>query len=264
MAEIYEPTILEVAVAVKTSMPEMDHRILERKVVRDSKRIINQYASLRANTQQYLCDIQCEVSKLLVTIMDVQHVKCLSEKSPLHELNTAASIDIVFLVLVQKNLISFLQFSIIQQIITTLCRKSEELQEQLKAYERNFNQYIQKRVCETSLYRGGTFKEFIPRESKDKVPLLLVTDANWNQNVKYVRILELEEFLADILDFDHFNLQILKIEEHCLRILYAVSAHIANSVFPLTREEWSKLLTHGIVEIECLEFHYTLENKGTC
>ena len=245
-----------------SSMPEMEKRILQRKVNRDTNRMIEQYALLRSRTQEYLHQINCNVKELLVCIMDVQHIKRISKESPLVQLQAETSISGVFLELVQKNLISFLQFSILKRVITELCRGSQELQEKLNTYESQFNDYIKRRVCETRVYHEGRFEAFSGTHSDKKVELTIITDEYWDDSIKFVKVLDLEELVAECLDIDRFNLQIISIEPHCLRIMYAVSIHIAETVFPLTSEQWKKLSNNGIIKIHCLEFFYTTDDKG--
>ena len=245
-----------------SSMPEMEKKILQRKVNTDTNHMIEQYALLKSQTLEYLHQIHCDVGKLLVCIMDVQHVRRITKKSPLVQLEAQTSISGVFLELVKKSLISFLQFSILKRIITELCMGSQELQDKLTAYESEFNEYIKRRVCETRIYHEGRFEVFTGSKTQKKVELLIITDENWDDSIKFVKVVDLEALVAKCLNIDHFDLQIVSIEPHCLRIRYAVSIHIAETVFPLTSEEWKKLSNHGIIKIHCQKYFYTTDDKG--
>ncbi|CAI8050458.1 hypothetical protein GBAR_LOCUS27713, partial [Geodia barretti] len=251
-----KPTALSIS-----SMPEMEKRILQRKVNTDTNHMIEQYALLRAQTESHLHEIHCDVKKLLICIMDVQHVRHIAKESPLVELVAETSISGVFLELVTKSLISFLQFSILKRVITELCTGSQELQEKLKAYESEFNDYIRRRVCETSIYHEGRFEVFTGGKSDKKVELLIITDKHWDYSIGFVDVLDLEALVAKCLNIDRFNLQMFRIEPNCLRIRYAVSILIAKAVFPLTNEEWKQLCHLGIVNIRCQEYFYTTDDK---
>ena len=246
----------------KTPMSELEMRKLERRVHEESDIIMDEYASLRSRTEQYLYDIQCHVKQLLVCIMDVRYVKILSKKSPLNDLEGATCISDVFLVLIKKNLLSFLQISILKRIITNLCHGSRKLQESLKAYEINFEQYIRNRVCKISVYREGRFEMFTSGEKNERVDLLLITDENWNEDMEFMKILKLEKTVAKCLGFDDFHLHLEAIQSQCLRVCYSISIHIAKSVFPLMEEELDELKSHGIAVLKCLEYHYTPTAKG--
>ena len=244
-----------------SSMSSIEWRILQRKICSDSEEIMEEFASLRINAEHYLLEKNCEISKLLTCIMDVKHVKTASKESPLHELKTATSVSDVFLGLFERNLISFLQFSIVKRVIKKLCVDSSELQEQLEGYDAHFNAYIKRRVCESSIYHEGRFEVFTGCDSEDKVELLIITDDNWDDYTQFMKVLDLERIVANSLNFDRFSLQLASIEPQCLRIRYTISLHIVNSVFPLTAEEWKELTCNGIVEMKCLEFCYAKQEK---
>ena len=250
-------------VVTMSSIPETQRDILELKINKDSRRLMNEYATLRSRTEHHLDQIQCGVKKLLVCVMDVGHVKRLSKLSPLVELRNATSISGVFLELITLNLMSFLQFSVLQRIICDLCFDSKELQDRLKAYEEKFNGYIKRRVCETHIFKEGRFEAFTGSNSDKKVELLIITDEKWDNNTPFHKVLDIKEVVADILDIDNFSLQLVKIEHNCLRLHYSISILIAQAVFPLTDGEWKKLSQHSIIKMQCLEYFYTTEDKGT-
>ena len=248
------------AVAKPKSMSDIEWRILQRRIHRESNAIVEEFASLRISAEQYL-DTNCNTAKLVTCIMDVKHVKTAAKESPLLELENATCVSGVFLSLIKRNLISFLQFSIIKRVITTLCFDSARLQEKLETYEAHFDQYIKRRVCESSIYHEGRFEMFTGTDSEDKVELLIITDENWDDYIPFVKILDLEDVVANCLNIDRFAIQLASIEPHCLRMRYTISVHIVNSVFPLTDEEWRALTRHGVVEMECLSFHYYKDKK---
>ena len=250
-------------------MSEMDRKILHRKIRKESNKLIEDFVSLHIDVQNYLKEIGCEIPQLLTCIMDVKHVKQLSKESPLVELKTATSVSGVFLELITKNLISFLQFTVVKRIIEKYCSASQRLQKQLQQYEHNFGEYILRRVCDSNIYNEkGRFEAFTSSDSKarsdskDMVELLIVTDDKWGDYTPLVDVLDLEEIISESLDIDRFNLHLLSIVPHCLRIHYAISVHIARSAFPLTTEEWKKLTSHGIIELKCGKFQYAFEEKG--
>ena len=249
-----------------STMPDIEKRILQRKIVKDTNRMIELYALLRARTERHLHDINYDFSELLVCIMDVQHIRRISKECPLVELKSQTSISGIFLELVTKNLISFLQFSILKRVITEICCGFQELHELLKSYEMEFNEYIKRRVCETHIYQEGRFEAFSSSSSEEKkVELVIITDEYWNDSIQLMKVLELEELVADCLDIDRFSLEVVNIESNCLRIHYAIPLQVAKVIFPLTEEEWKKLSQNHIVKIQCPSlgvFYSTDQEKG--
>ena len=253
-----------------STMPELQKRILQRRIVSDTNRMIELYALLRARTERHLHDINYNFSKLLVCIMDVQHIRRISKECPLVQLEEQTSISGIFLQLVKKNLISFLQYSILKRIITEICSGCQELQEQLKSYEIEFREYIKRRVCETHIYHEGRFEPFSSSSSEEKkVELVIITDECWNDSIQFVKVIELEGLVAKCLDIDQFSLEIVNIESNCLRIHYAISLQVAKTILPLTDEQWKKLSQNLIVKVRCFQcpsmvyFYSTDHEKGT-
>ena len=157
-----------------------------------------------------------------------------------------------------------MQFSIVEHVVTKLCSQSKVIQDQLQQYKEHFSQYILNRVCETCVFQEGRFEVFTGSESKDedKVDLIIITDDKWDRYSRLVNVFDLEEVVTKRLKIKRFNLQLKSIKPQCLRLCYAISIHIASSVFPLTVEEWKALTSLGIIEMQCQEYHYTLEKKG--
>ena len=188
-------------------MIEIQKRILQRKIRRDSKQLMDQYATLRSRTERYLLNTNCNVKNLLACVMDVQHVKCLASQGPIIKLENATTVSDLLLELVKRNLISFLQFSIIKRIIKDLCSECAELQEMLRVYEANFKAYIRRRVCKKeAYYEEGMIEGFTPRDSEERVELVIITDENWNGNREFLGLLDLVAIVAECLDIDNFIL----------------------------------------------------------
>ena len=248
----------ELAMTKPSPLQDTETKMLLCKIHQESERLHEQFSSLIIDTQKYLSKKKCDISTLLICIMDVDHVKDFSKKSSLVKLREANGIGNVFLELIDKELISFLKITIIKRIIRVLC-KGSKLLKQLQQYEDHYNKYIQRRVCESTVFHRGTFETFTKSDSTECVELLLITDETWNLNTKFVKVCDLEEVVANALDIDTFTLQLVRIEPQCLKICFSISIHIAKSVFPLTQEEWNIISSHGVVEIRCLDHLCTTE-----
>ena len=258
-------------------MSEMNKKILHREIRQKSKILFDEFASLHLDTCTYLEEIHCNVHKLLMCVMDIENETLASNMPTYAELKRATHVSEIFGELISCGLISFLQFSIVEHVVKKLCSQSKVIQDQLQQYKEHFSQYILNRVCETCVFQEGRFEVFTGSESKDedkvdllgseskdedKVDLLIITDDKWDRYSRLVNVLDLEEVVAKCLKIKRFNLQLKSIKPQCLRLCYAISIHVASSVFPLTVEEWKALTSLGIIEMQCQEYHYTLEKKG--
>ena len=248
-----------------SALSQKEQRKLLRKVQEAADAIMEEFRSLRMATQIYLEDSSsCTKKRLVACICDVRNIQLPSPncKSPLDDMEDTEDIADIFIKLVKKRLISFHQYGIIKHIVNNLCSENEALVTKMKRYEESFSEYIQRWVCESSIYHEGKFKRFDKRDLEDEVELVIITDDSWNENTPFFRIRELESILEKAFRCSSIFLRLESIEHHCLKLQYFISAHIAANVFPLTEEEWNCLTEFGVVELECLEYNYTL-NKGT-
>ena len=173
------------------------------------------------------------------------------------ELNKAENVSRVFIVLKEKDVLSFVNYEIMIPIIK-LC-KNAQLFEDLDAYKVNFKEYIKRRVCETSLYRSGNFEPgqtITPAEGDE---LLIVTDHTWNANRTLEEVLKLRAIVADIFKIEKFGLALRRIESNCLRLYYYISLAVGELIFPLSNQQEETLKICGICEVHYREFHNVIK-----
>lgn len=245
-----------------SALSPKERRILLREVQEAADKMMDDFRSLRMATQIYLEDSGCSKERLVACICDVRHIKQPSSSSLLNGVECAKTIAGVFITLVKKNLISFLQYNIVKHIINNMCLESEKLMTMMKCYEESFSTYIQRWVCESSIYHEGKFEKFNRTDFDDDVNLVIITDDSWNEYTPFLRIRDLERILQKAFRCSSIFLKLESIEPHCLKLQYSVSLRIVNWVFPLTAEEWNYITRHGIAELECLNYHYSLQKKG--
>ena len=221
-----------------------------------SEELSEEFAALHVQTQIYLRETNCDVSSLMACVMDVKVVKKAKKTLNLDELRTATTVGGIFVTLIDMNLISYLQFSVVERVVKVLCTGSPDLQERLQKYKDNFQKYILRRVCDSTVYQEGKFESLTSSDSKEVVELILITDDEWNEFTPFLNVLELKDIVAKYLNINDFNLELVNISPQCLKLHLAISIAIALSIFPLTQEEWSKLYSLGIVELKCLDLTY--------
>ena len=248
---------------VVSNLSEVDRRELNCKLNADSKLLYRQFSSLLGETQSELTKNNCTCEKLLTSI--IYALGCIKDvlKDPLlDELKSAKTVDGLFIVLLEKKLVSFLHYELIEIIITFCCKKSIELNEELKEYKKSFEDYIKRRVCETSLYCDGQFEQFTgSSNSEEKFNLLIITDKTWNQFTEYVDIIEFQTIIAEAFRCKKIFLTLQSIEPQCLKLCYALIPSLVDHIFPLTLEEWNKLRSHGVAQIHCRDYHYMVDRK---
>ena len=241
-------------------LPEVERRILECQLREDSRVLNNQFSQLLAKTQSFLLK-NCTCKKLVVCVMSMKHVKDAFKESPLNALKSAKSTDDIIYILVERDLLSFLHCYLIENIITSCCNKSRRLKRLLKKYMKAFDEYIKRRVCETSIYYDGEFKIFTGSKSEKTVELLIITDENWNDATPFVNVKDFEIIISNAFRCNRILLNLQSIEPRCLKLRYDLIPSLVDLIFPLTLEEWNNLKSHGIAEILCRNYHYMVDKK---
>ena len=224
----------------------------------EAKYAVERFASLQMMTQQYLQE-NCTTENLVTCILDVRHVKSFSTHSPLREVILATSVGKVFSLLKTRKITTFMHYSLTKRIICTLCPESEELQEKVQAYEEEVRQYTQIRLMDIS---DDDLHELCSANPVGKVQLVIKTDENFNEFSKLEAVLDIEEAITHAFHCEQYVLHLKKIEPQDCTLHYMMSVQMAKFVFPLTNEEWVNLTHHGVVELKCLDFEYSIHEKG--
>ena len=246
-----------------SNLSEVDKRILKRQLNADSKVLSMQFSSLLEETQSELTKIECTRDKLLTCIMSMDYIRDVLKDPLLSDLESAETTDRIIYVLTKRKLVSFLHYELIEIIITSCCKNSINLNEELKQYKEKFDDYIKRRVYETPLYYDGQLKPFTgSSDSEETIDLLIITDNRWNHFTQYVNITELEDIIANAFRCNRILLTLRSIEPHCLKLRYVLIPSLVDHIFPLTLEECNKLRSHGVAEIHCRDYHYMVDEKG--
>ena len=242
----------------KYPLAEPHKEMLLSRLYRDSVEIVKHFSRLRTGTELYLQKKDTSVQVLVTCVMDLDPITYPGQPSPLNELRCAESISDVFRILVDMKIVSFLQYNIVENIITNLCKENAELTEELEAYKAHFSRYIQARVFESYLFQERELKA-----SMTPVPhLVIITDETWDKNKTFVNIHELKTHVIKILGIQEFYLNLKSISANCLKLKYAVPTCMKELVFPLTPEQEDKLRECGITELYFGDYHYVMEKKG--
>ena len=92
----------------------------------------------------------------MTCIVGLESITYPDQKMVLPELRALNDVSDVFAFLVDKKLVSFLQYSIIEHVIVTLCYGNKGLTKMLTDYKVDFNKYVKRRICESCLFEEKT------------------------------------------------------------------------------------------------------------
>ena len=217
--------------------------------------IVDEFLLLCDKVMKFLIQNDCEGPYLQVCVMDVRHVEIEPVTLAMKELVAAESVENIFTVLTERKIISVLHIESLQRIIQTLCFESKDLKKTLDDYEIMLNEYMRRCVYETSFYEeDGTITEAY---TNDTVKLSIVTGNTWDKDTPLENVLIFDKMITAVFSCQQFVIHLTRIDPQTLRLNFAISCHDAFSFFPLTEEEWKYATTQGIMEIDCLEYHYS-------
>ena len=197
-----------------SKLTAIQQRILQRELHQESKALNKHFCLLLEKAQKYLMN-NCTCKSLVARVMTTTHVRAAFKDPSLNELKSATSTDDVICILVEKYLLSFLHYKLIEIIVTSSCNQSEEIKDLLKNYKKKFDEYIKRRVFETSLYSDGKFKVFTGSDSKETVELVIITDDNWNNYTPFLEVLDFESIIAEAFRCNKIVLALQSIKPQC-------------------------------------------------
>ena len=121
-------------------------------IFEDSVKIVEKFSLLTTQTELYLDSKPVGVKTLVTCIVGLESITYPDQKMVFTELRAQKDVSDVFAILVDKKLVSFLQYNIIERIIVSFCSENEELTKILTDYKDDFNKYVKRRICESSLF----------------------------------------------------------------------------------------------------------------
>ena len=215
----------------------------------DSVKMVTKFSSLRIQTERYLDSIAVKVTALVTCIVDLESITYPDQNTVLTELRALNDVSDVFAFLVDRKLVSFLQYNIIEHIIVNFCSENEELAKMLKDYKLDFNNYVKRCICESSLFEERKLIEF-DGKSDSRPMLVLVTDHSWDKFKPLMTAMNFRKYVVEIFGIKEFHLDLKSIDAKCLRFYFEVPSCFHELVFPLTPEQEECLWKYGITKIQ--------------
>ena len=218
-------------------------------IFEDSVKIVEKFSFLTTQTELYLDSKPVRVKTLVTCIVGLESITYPDQKMVFTELRAQKDVSDVFAFLVDRKLVSFLQYNIIERIIVSFCSENEELTEMLKDYKDDFNKYVKRRICESSLFEEKKLIQF--DGSSDSEPMLvMVTDHTWDKFKPLMTAMNFRKYVVEIFGIKEFHLDLKSIDAKCLRFYFEVPSCFHELVFPLTPEQEECLWKYGITKIQ--------------
>ena len=219
----------------------------------ESEDMVRKFGHLRSRVYESLCERNVPVDKLVTHLLslgafDPVHME--SQKPALQtffqELRNARSIEDVLYII--RNCISFFNYHVIEHIVNEL--GTDQDRAELQNYERDFNEYSKRRVCECP-------PEYGPKSDADHVNLV-VKKASVYEEFTVKELKKFEYRLSRIFCVTPPSvLRLCRVEEGCLQLIFQVPSFVQQEIFPLSSEQESALAAEGVIRLTCGDYQFS-------
>ena len=147
-----------------------------------------------------------------------------------------------------KGYYSWFNYRFIEDIAEVFCEKSIEVQQELTRYKQSFIEYCNKRL----LYLPD---EAIPPK-KDTTQCVFKIEEDWN-SMTIKQLKPIKAIIRKVLQLKERAIRLRSVKNGCVELTFDIPAHVANIVFPLSKEKVDMLTEHQIC---CGEFIYNYKH----
>ena len=244
---------------VPSVLPERYKQQLLCMLYNESEAIAIQFFELTSRTINVLEEEGASVVKLKKYVSRFPMTKKDSTPTLADVVQPADDVDDVFCILERNHFLTFYNFKILESIIRKLCKGNVELKKELEEHKSHFEEYIKRRVCESSLYFGGVFTPGDACTPEEGCNLVLITDEKWDRESSLKAVLGLKKNVADIFEIKDFVFCLERIEENCLRLYYCIPTFLEIVILSIKQEQVQSLICSGVAEICCAGHHIVLQ-----
>ena len=217
----------------------------------ESRAIASQFYDLVFKTFTSLEERGNGPKKLVVHLMSLQALDPVVEKaSPVTFQDRLDKMDkcttVMDVLPVINDYISFFNYDVIEDIIKKL--GSEDDQEMLQQYKKDFKSYCKRRIYEAPLTYGPSGDCLV----------VMKKDCDF----KNYTLNELKLFkhrLEKIFNITQYPLRLVSVDKGCIKLNFYIPDFVANEVFPLSRDQERALEGEDIKKITCRNYHVSLE-----
>ena len=226
----------------------------------ESEDIVRKFGHLRSIVYESLCERNVPVDKLVTHLLSLcafDSVYKESQKPALQtffqELRNAKRIEDVLYII--KDCISFFNYHVIEHIVNELGTEQDRVE--LQSYEREFDEYSKRRVCECPPVYGS-------KNNADHADLVVKVDSVFEA----FTVKELKKFqyrLGRIFCVAPQSvLHLCQVEEGCLQLIFQVPSFVQEVIFPLSSEQESALAAEGVIRLTCGDYQFAAEVGSHC
>lgn len=148
---------------------------------------------------------------------------------------------------------SFFDYDILEVIIGTLGFEKDK--EDFAKYKEDFKEYAKRRLF---IDQSSSNSSIGPNGEKDLMYVKL--DSTYNECEKG-HLKSLEKRLSNILNLNEGVLQLRRVEEGCIQLVFKIPDFISEVVFHLSKDQESALQELGVTKLDCRDYHFPNRKK---
>ena len=219
----------------------------------ESEDIVHKFWRLHSRVYESLRERNVPVGRLVAHLLSLRAFDPVykdSQKPALQsfikELRSAGSIeDVLFII---RDYFSFFNYHVIEHIVEGL--GTDQDRAELQNYEREFDEYSKRRVCECP-------PEYGSKSDVEHDDLVVKVDSVFEE----FTVKELKKFqyrLGRIFCVTpHIVLPLCRVEEGCLQLIFQVPSFVQQEIFPLSSEQERALAAEGVIRLTCGDYQFT-------
>ena len=200
-------------------------------LINNVKDIVKSFSDLSLNTSESLIRREVTVDKLKSVVFSCSRDTTLSD-----ELNSVTTIDAAFSVLGKHW--SFFNYEILERVIERLGDENDK--ESLKVFLKKFEEFCKRKIfdvaADSCCHQQGFLK-------KGRQSFVVVTEKSMLQYIGEVK--DAQHKIATVLGIKSAQLRIHRIDEGCIILVLSVPDDVAETLFPLPKENIAELKRLG-------------------
>ena len=234
-------------VEAKPTIRDIESNMTDRILDRETTHMRREFAGLVHKVIASIKMARVEVKSLATFFQQIECVNAVlvSAKSSrllftpqvIHELESG-DVDDIFRIL--KDYYSWFNFDLIEDIIKGLCSNNVALKRDLSDYKDSMKQY-----CKNRLFEVSDSPNVFGEHRGDARPCIFKIDEEW-ETMRFSELKTIKTIICDILRLKGVALFLRTVSNGCVELMFDIPKHVADFVFPLSKDQVGALKAHGI------------------
>ena len=158
----------------------------------------------------------------------------------------SATIDTVWQVIGEY--FSFFDYDILELIADTLGDDSDN--QNFAQYKEDFETYVRRRVIIDETSSGNDCES-----NGENTTMLVVLDSSYDEcEIGHLKSLQIK--LSKVLNLNNGILQLCKVKEGSVQLVFQIPNFITKDIFPLSPDQESALRELGVTQLDCGDYHF--------